>query len=240
MSANTTAGLTSVIIPVLKEADSIAAVVRNVREAAGPLPHEIVVSDGDPEGTTLAELADDDVVKVLSSRGRGTQMNAGAAAASGDVLVFLHADTRLPQNALQTVRRALASCDAGAFSVRYDTDSSWIRFLGTLSNVRARVERVAYGDQTHFFRTEVFLQVGGYPEIPIMEDVEIFQRLRRLRSRVTFLKGTVLTSARRYETEGMLSRPLRNMWLRFRHRLGASPESLVKAYRPQNELDGRG
>ncbi|GAB7023323.1 TIGR04283 family arsenosugar biosynthesis glycosyltransferase [Salidesulfovibrio brasiliensis] len=238
MPPNTTVGLTSVIVPVLGEAASIGSVVENVRRAAGKRPVEIIVSDGDPSGSTLAALDDPEVAGVLAPKGRGAQMNAGARAASGDVLLFLHADTRLPDDAIGIARRALAEHDAGSFSVRYDTESIWVRFLGMVSNMRARLERVAYGDQTHFFRRDVFERLGGYPEIPIMEDVEMYLRLREEGCRVTFLTNKVWTSARRYETEGRFFRPFRNVVLRIRHRLGASPEDLVRAYRPQNELDG--
>lgn len=237
MLRNTTAGLTSVIIPALCEADVIHEVVSNVRDAAGGLSVQIIVSDGDSDGSTLAALSDPEVIGVRSQPGRGAQMNAGAAAASGDVLLFLHADTRLPQDALRDVREAMREHQAGAFRVRYDTRSRWVRFLGEVSNLRARLERIPYGDQTHFFRAETFHRLGGYPEIPIMEDVEMFQKLAASGVRPVFLRRRVLTSARRYEAEGLLSRPLRNVGLRLRHQFGADPRTLAGNYRPQCQLE---
>lgn len=237
MVRKTTIGLTSVIIPVLGETAVINDVIANVRQAAHGLSVEIVVADGDPQGATLAAIEDSSVTGVIAPRGRGAQMNAGAREATGDVLLFLHADTRLPDHAISLARKALERAEAGSFTVRYDTRSRWVRFLGMVSNVRARLERVAYGDQTHFFRAETFHAVGGYPEIPIMEDVEMFQRLRREARPVALLSDKVLTSARRYETEGPLRRPFRNILLRLRHRLGASPQELAGNYRPQCDLE---
>lgn len=237
MLRNTTAGLTSVIIPALCEASAINAVVTNVREAAGGLPVEIIVADGDPDGSTLAAIADPEVVGIISSPGRGAQMNAGAEAASGDVLLFLHADTRLPGNGLRHVRKAMHEHQAGAFRVCYDTRSRWVRFLGEMSNLRARMERIPYGDQTHFFRAETFHSLGGYPEIPIMEDVEMFQKLAASGVRPVLLRERVTTSARRYEAEGVFARPFRNIGLRLRHRFGADPRSLAGSYRPQCHLE---
>jgi rSAM/selenodomain-associated transferase 2 len=222
----------SVIIPVYDESAIIDETVRQVRRSASGRPVEIVVADGGPGHATLAALSEPDVIGVRCPPGRGVQMNAGAAVASGDVLLFLHADTRLPEGWPGTVDRALDRVRAGAFSLAIDSPRFALRLIARFANLRSRFERVPYGDQAPFLDAGLFRELGGFAPVPIMEDVELFRRLKRRAEPVAILKHCVLTSPRRWERDGVVRRTLGNWRLRLRYALGASPEELARYYRP--------
>lgn len=234
MEQNTTSGThISVVIPVYNEADRINETVRHVWKIAGGQPVEIIVVDGGPGHSTLKAITSPDVIKVESRPGRGIQMNVGAAVATGDILLFLHADTALPHNALNSIRRALAGrAQAGAFSLSIDSPRAALACVAFFANMRSRIERIPYGDQAQFIPTSLFRDMGGYAGIPIMEDVELFLRIRLEGLPIVILRDKVKTSPRRWESEGILRRTLKNWRLRFLYRFGASPESLHKDYRP--------
>lgn len=226
----------SVILPVYNEAASINDAVTRLRRLAGSDPVEIIVSDGGPGHATLAAINDPDVVKVKSPPGRGLQMNAGAALAQGDILLFLHADTELPESAFTAIRSAIEEGHvAGAFSLAIDSGSLALKVVALFANLRSRLERIPYGDQAQFVRSEEFRSLGGFAPIPIMEDVELFGRMRKQGLPITILTGKVRTSPRRWENEGTLRRTLTNWWLRIRYALGASPFTLAKHYRPPGQ-----
>lgn len=226
----------SVIIPVYNEIETIGGTIDHVRRTAMGQPVEIVVADGGPGHSTLAAIEDGDAVKVDCPPGRGVQMNGGAAMATGDVLLFLHADTRLPDGWPGLIRAALTGdVRAGAFSLAMDSDSPALIIIAFFANLRTRWERVPYGDQAHFMTAELFRELGGYADIPIMEDVEMFLRIRQRGERIAVLRERVLTSPRRYEADGVLKRVLSNWWLRIRYKFGVSPHALAKEYRPHGE-----
>lgn len=223
----------SVIIPVYEEAAAINIAIRGVRNAAGSHPLEIIVVDGGPGQGTLAVIEDSTVVKVDSRPGRGVQMNSGAAVATGDVLLFLHADTRLPDGWPHLVLNILSDqIRAGAFSLAMDSDRLALAVVAFFANLRTRWERVPYGDQAHFFNADFFKEMGGYADIPLMEDVELFMRIRQRGERIALVGERVHTSPRRYEADGIVRRVLSNWWLRIRYGLGVSPGKLAKQYRP--------
>jgi rSAM/selenodomain-associated transferase 2 len=243
MTQNTTLGVgadkigISVIIPVYCETGIINGAVREVRRSAGEAV-EILVCDGGPGFSTLGVVDDPAVVRVESPAGRGRQMNAGAAVASGEVLLFLHADTRLPSGWPDAIRRGLSGpAVAGAFRLAIDSPRPSLRLVAWAANWRTRIERIPYGDQGQFVRAEVFREVGGFPDIAIMEDVELFRTVRRLGLSVTILEEFVRTSPRRWEREGVLKRTLTNWWLRIRHRCGTPAETLARHYRPSGPGD---
>jgi rSAM/selenodomain-associated transferase 2 len=158
-------------------------------------------------------------------------MNAGAAASGGDVLIFLHADTRLPSDARFAIEEALEdpSCVGGRFDVRFEPDSGWRWVISRMMNIRSRWTDIATGDQTLFVRRAVFEQLGGFPDIPIMEDVEFCRRLKRA-GRIAALRSTAITSYRRWHTWGPL-RTILLMWsLRSLYWLGISPHKLRHFY----------
>ncbi len=236
MEQNTTIGKhISVIIPVYNEAENISAIIRRLRVISYAAPVEIIISDGGPGHKTLSAIEDKGVIAVKSAPGRGPQMNAGAAVAQGDILLFLHADTQLPNDGLLAVRDAInRGAKAGGFRLSIDSPKASLKMVAWFANLRTRFEQVPYGDQAQFVRTDIFHKLGGFADIPIMEDVELFRRIRDGGLPMLILPGTVKTSPRRWDNEGVLRRTLTNWWLRIRYRLGASPSDLARHYRPHD------
>ena len=199
---------------------------------------EILVVDGGSQDHTV-QIAESSIrgaghehAKVLSStRGRAIQMNTGAAEARADVLIFLHADTRLPAEARSAIEKALSDpeCVGGRFDVRFEEDSGWAWIISSLMNLRSRWSGVATGDHAIFVRRSVFQEMGGFADIPIMEDVEFTHRLKRM-GRVAALRAKVTTSFRRWEKNGLV-RTILQMWiLRFLYWIGLSPRTLHHFY----------
>jgi len=222
----------SFILPVLNEAAHITQQLSQL-QVYRDQGHEVIVVDGgssDGSGELAAELAD----AVLSSdSGRGRQMNRGAQAATGDILLFLHSDTRLPVAADQLVLKALAGGDGewGWFAVRLSNTALPYRIISTFMNLRSRLTFVATGDQTLFISRALFEREGGYPDIELMEDVAICKQLRR-KSTPNWVLQPVVTSSRRWEQNG-LARTIGLMWwLRFLYFCGVSPAQLRKLYYP--------
>lgn len=221
----------SVVIPALDEAERIGGVLAGLQAMRGR-GTEVIVVDGGSRDTTPAiaqPLAD----RVISApRGRARQMNGGAAAASGDVLLFLHADTLLPADADQHVRAALESGARvwGRFDVRIEGRARMLRVVAAMMNLRSRLTGIASGDQALFVTRAAFDAVGGFPEQPLMEDVELARRLLT-NSRPLCLRGPALTSGRRWETRGVW-RTIFLMWgLRWLYARGESPARLAERYR---------
>ena len=158
-------------------------------------------------------------------------MNFGARHATGDVLLFLHADTRLPNSAFYDIRGALEDpqCIGGRFDVRLEGDRWMLRVIGAMISLRSRMTKIATGDQAIFVRRDVFGAIGGYPDIPLMEDIAFSRTLRRT-GKVACLKSRVITSARRWEAEGVW-RTIFKMWtLKLLYLTGVSPEKLKRYY----------
>ena len=160
-------------------------------------------------------------------------MNKGAALAQGDIFVFLHADTRLPLNAFARINSALynASYKAGAFDLAISSDRPIFRLIARTASLRSRLTRIPYGDQTLFFRRDYFNIIGGFADIPIMEDVEIMGRIKRRGDSIVLIDQPSSTSARRWEKEGILKCTLRNWLLIYLYVSGVSPERLARWYR---------
>jgi rSAM/selenodomain-associated transferase 2 len=218
----------SVIVPTLNEERILAATLTQARQ---PGVHEIIVVDGGSVDATRA-VAEPLADLVLSApQGRAAQMNAGAAAARGDVLLFLHADTRVPEG--YTVAVAAACAQPGIIGGRFDVNlqpATWLlRLTGQLMNWRSRLSRIATGDQAIFIRREVFEQLGGYASIPLMEDIELSRRMKRA-GRIACLRQRVTTSARRWQKHGVV-RTILLMWsLRLLYFFGVSPARLQRLY----------
>jgi rSAM/selenodomain-associated transferase 2 len=219
----------SIVVPTLDEAASIEATLAAAR-AAGPADVEIVVADGGSRDATrslAAPLAD----RVIEApRGRASQMNAGARAASGDVLLFLHADTLLPPHAHEAVLAALsAGREWGRFDVSISGSDPLLPVVAAFMNARSRLSGIATGDQAIFVLRASFEAVGGFRDIPLMEDVALSKALRR-RSAPACLAARVATSGRRWERHGTL-RTILLMWrLRLAYALGADPHRLARRY----------
>jgi rSAM/selenodomain-associated transferase 2 len=220
----------SIIMPVLNEAATISATLAALQPLRAQGVQLIVVDGGSSDLTWT--LCDDQADSVLRApRGRAKQMNAGAAQAHGDVLLFLHADTALPIDALADVREAVnAGAQWGRFDVRIDGRSSWLPIIAAFMNGRSRWTGVATGDQAMFLRADLFRQVGGFPDQALMEDIELSKQLRK-QAAPACLRATVTTSGRRWDSRGVL-RTMLLMWrLRWRYWRGESPDTLAKAYR---------
>ncbi len=221
----------SVVIPVLDEAARIGARLAELSVMRG-IGEVIVVDGGSTDDTVRIASAVRGTRVISAPRGRGPQMNAGAQAASGAVLLFQHADVVLPADAVAWVGRALADPKvvAGAFQTRHVADGreSWIVPLLWIADIRSRATRLPYGDQAIFVRREAFLRAGGFPDQPLMEDLELSRRLRRL-GRMETVPATVRVSGRRF-----LARPFRTMasmrLFPALYRFGVPPRLLARLY----------
>lgn len=218
----------SVIVPVLNEEKTIAATLR----ALAPLqPYEIIVVDGGSQDRTRALAAEFTVKVVAEERGRARQMNRGAREASGEVLLFLHADTRLPATAFADIAVALGDRRyvGGRFDVALDGRHWMLPVVARLISYRSRVSKVGTGDQALFVRREVFQRMGGFPDIPLMEDIAFCRALKHL-GPVACLRSRVVTSARRWEADGVW-RTIFRMWtLKLLYLIGVSPRRLKRFY----------
>jgi rSAM/selenodomain-associated transferase 2 len=218
----------SVVIPVFNEEKAIGAALGALLPLA---PHEIIVVDGGSNDRT-AEICASFGVRVLESdRGRGRQMNAGAARATGDVLLFLHADTRLPHSAFRDIAAALENPRyvGGRFDLELDGKHWMLPVIGALINCRSRATGVGTGDQAIFVRRKTFMRLGGYPEIALMEDIALCRSLKR-QGQLESLRSRVVTSARRWEREGVW-RTICKMWLlKLCYFAGVAPARLKPFY----------
>lgn len=227
--ARQTSRTVSVVIPTLNEAEHLPLTLKKV--AAGE-PTEIIVADGGSHDDTLriAQSCGATVVNCLPNRAR--QMNAGAKAASGETLLFLHADTLLPANYRKAVLAALRLADVvgGAFRFKIGNSFPGRWLVESTTNLRSRLWRMPYGDQALFVRRWAFDELGGFPDLPIMEDYEFVRRLRRL-GRLVLLNEAVITSGRRWQRLGYLRTTLINKFVIVSYRCGVPPVKLAVLYR---------
>ncbi len=221
----------TIVMPTLNEAARIVVQVQALRglRARGV---EVIVADGGSTDRTerLARTGADAV--LVSPRGRARQMNHGASEARGEVLLFLHADTTLPADALEAIDAAFADPQAlwGRFDVCIDGDSRLLKWVAWTMNLRSRLTGIATGDQAMFVRREAFQRVGGFPQQPLMEDIELSKRLRKL-ARPVALRQRVTTSGRRWERNGVC-RTIVLMWLlRGLYWIGMPADRLARMYR---------
>lgn len=221
----------SIIMPTLNEAEGIVLTLQSLQlfRSEG---HELIVVDAGSDDNTVA-LAKPLADQVISSeRGRAMQMNAGAKLARGDILLFIHADTTLPENAMTLMCEGLQQTGKcwGRFDLRLSGRQLLLRIVERLINLRSRLTGIASGDQAIFIRRGRFLVIDGFPEIPLMEDISISRTLK-FYSDPLCLKQPVLTSSRRWEQHGII-RTILLMWrLRLSYYLGADPAALAQKYR---------
>lgn len=220
----------SIIMPVLNEEAVLEdQLVRLIKHCAHR-SCELLIVDGGSNDRTIA-IAERYGQVIYSARGRATQMNAGAAVARGDVLIFLHADTRLPCDAFEAIERAFVSPKVvgGAFRLCFNCDLWPYRLVAFITNLRSRLSTIFTGDQAYFIRAASFRAVGGYPDQPLMEDLEIISRLRKI-GKVVLLPQYVTTSARRHRKLGLMRTVLFMWYLRTLYKCGVSPMQLQRMY----------
>jgi len=222
----------SIIIPVLNEGDRINALIEHLHNQGFEFSYEVIVVDGDPQGGTIRAIGSEAVVTITAEKGRGRQMNAGAAVARGDILIFLHADTMLPNSALKKISRALERQDyvGGAFDLKIDSDRLFLRYISVRASLRSRLNRIPYGDQAIFMRKKYFDRIGRFKDIPLMEDVELMRRVKKDGRKIHILRDKVTTSARRWQRDGAIYTTVRNQVLVALFRIGVSPGRLAKYY----------
>lgn len=245
--SQTAAGMTmtrvTIIVPILNEAAHLPTLAAELN-ALKPTPARVIVVDGGSQdgSVVLARALGFEVVQ--SVRGRATQMNAGAThaektySAQTNWLLFLHADTRLPPDAIAQLHALSTDAQWGRFDVRLDAPQPIYRVIERLINLRSRLSKIATGDQVIFIRSALFDQIGGYREQPLMEDVELCKQLKSLHIQPVCLRSTVLTSARRWQQYGVW-RTIGLMWqLRFLYWCGVSPAQLAVKYRSGQNSSG--
>ena len=226
----------SIIIPTLNEAATIA---RTLRHLEGIDNLEVIVVDGGSKDETAA-LAESRGTKVVQSKpGKAAQMNAGATAATGDILIFLHADTLLPEDFSRQIASALnqKGVVAGAFRLSIDSIHAGIRIIERMANWRSRLLRLPYGDQALFIKKPLFEKIGGFAEMPIMEDFILVRRLKR-KGNIVILPTAVSTSPRRWLHFGIVKTWLINQAIIIAYYLGIPPERLTRWYRREESNSG--
>ena len=226
----------SVILPVLNEEALLPQTLAHTLQLGFD---EIVLVDGGSSDATPAILqqavhsaeAAGCVVALTAPGGRAGQMNAGAAISRGEILLFLHADTRLPPNAVTAITSALRDPRyvGGRFDVRFDRDAGWPWVISRLMNSRSRYSGISTGDQAIFVRRQIFQSLGGFPRVPLMEDIEFTRRLKRA-GRIAALRTHVVTSYRRWDRQGAVHTIVLMWVLRALYWLGVSPHRLKQLY----------
>ena len=225
----------AVIIPVFNEQEVVSTLI----QVLVPLGfHEIIIVDGDSvDGTAQAaeaylnQLGNPNFRIISGPRGRAMQMNVGAAQATADILLFLHADTQLPHNTKSLIAEALSDSKVvgGRFDVRFPQDTGYAWLVSRMMNLRSRLSGMCTGDQAMFVRRSIFESIGGFAEIPLMEDLEFSRRLKR-QGRIVAIKEKVITSFRRWEQQGPLQTILQMWTLRFLYWIGWDPHRLQQFY----------
>jgi len=218
----------AVIIPLLNEAKYLSGLLHDMRQWHA---NEVIFVDGASSDETPRLLDSAGVQWIRAKRGRAAQMNAGAAYLNSDIFLFLHADTVLSSSNIEAVVKAMYKPEmaGGRFDIRLDGNHPAFRIIAWFINLRSRLTKISTGDQAMFVRRKVFERMGGFPEQPLMEDVEFSRRLKR-EGDIACLRSRVTTSSRRWEKHGIVRTILLMWWLRFRYWLGASPAVLKRLY----------
>jgi rSAM/selenodomain-associated transferase 2 len=220
----------SIIIPVLNESANLHLAIESTQPSDNI---EVIVVDGGSIDDTCQVAVELGVQVITSPAGRSRQMNLGAAAATGDILLFLHGDSRLPLGFDRLIRQTMSVNQppiAGAFRLGIEAPQASLRWVERGVNWRSQVCQVPYGDQGIFLSAKVFNEIGGFPDLPIMEDFELMRRLRK-RGKISIVSQPIITSARRWLQKGILKTTLINQLMVLGYLVGISPTRLVELYR---------
>lgn len=222
----------SIIIPTLNEEQVLGKTLARLEDQKNSGVIEVIVVDGGSSDTTLALAESTGCRTITSTRGRGRQMNAGAAAARGEVLLFLHADTLLPDNFSRLILDAvrLPSFAAGAFSLAIDSPARSLATIAWFTNLRSRLLQLPYGDQALFVSKRMFDAIGGFPEMAIMEDFVFIRKIKK-KGKIIILPERAMTSARRWQKIGIVRTTLINQAIVCGYSLGVPPAILAGWYR---------
>lgn len=219
----------SVVVPVLNEEvnlSRLSSCLRSVVEQG----HEVIIVDGGSTDNTLTIAYEITDTVIISKKGRALQMNSGASIASGEVILFLHADTFLPENVAEIISEACVDESFwGRFDVRLSNNKYVYRLIECMMNLRSSLTSIVTGDQAIFIEKNLFDRIGGFPEIALMEDIEISRRLKKI-SRPVRLRTRVITSSRRWERDGVFATVFLMWKLRLYYFFGVSPEKLHQMY----------
>lgn len=227
----------SIIIPTLNEAAHLPATLARIPKTP---TIEVIIADGLSQDTTMATASSSGALIIVSPRGRSRQMNTGAREARGEFLLFLHADTLLPDDFADYIPSILTrpGISAGAFRLKFHPPLPGLKLIETLANWRARTLQLPYGDQGIFLRADRFRALGGFAEIPLMEDVELILRLRR-QGRIAIAPLPVTTSSRRWRDNGVWQNSLKNQLILAGYLAGISVDRLARWYQKKGEGNDR-
>ena len=218
----------SIIIPTFNEESCLGHTLEHIQQLS---PYEVIVSDGGSNDKTF-EIAKNFTGKLVTGpTGRAVQMNAGARMATGDIFLFLHADSRIDPNSYEKMLFSMTHSEkiGGAFSLYIDSEKRNLRLIAWFANIRSKYLGMTYGDQAFFVRNPIFQKMNGFSEFPICEDIDFFKRLRKLGS-VILLNEKVFTSPRRWNKEGVWFTTFRNILIAILFELRFSPRTLTKWY----------
>ncbi len=222
----------SIIIPALYEQEKIKSLIDHIESIRGNHSIEIIVVDGDSEGSTIRHLIGKNVKVIVSKKGRAVQMNQGTKEAKGEVLLFLHADTYLPETAFDEIEKTMSTGEyvGGSFDLGIDNPGWSFRLIELMAALRYRSTKIPFGDQAIFISHGYFKKIGGYREIPLMEDVELMRRIKEKGGNIHIIPLKTRSSARNWEKHGIIYTTLRNWAIQILYSAGISPDTLVKYY----------
>ena len=216
----------SIITPIYNESTKIQDFLRELDKLSGDF--EVLFADGGSTDDTLSKIPDTYRV-IPCGKGRAVQMNTAAKVATGEYLWFVHCDSQIPKGALQQI--AASGASFGCFHIGFDYDGPFMKCNTFMSNRRAIMDHIAFGDQGIWIRRDLFLTQGGFPELPIMEDYEFSRRMKRQKIRLKVLPGRIITSGRRYQTNHPLKTMWSMIWLRHLYRRGMDIQEIARRYK---------